>query len=273
DLVEYAEVVSPLEELRIVQWHGVRDARSIRGHDEPLRIFERQRFQKRRMHDAEDRRGRADAERKRRDDHGGEPRRAFQQAEREPGVLKKMCHGASPRGARDLSVPARTACERRTNRLPPVPAAGAGVAIVRRAIREFLGEITKRELALIGRKRLCEQPDGQAGRHQMSPSPSTISPNARHACAIARRPAGSRTKCLRRRPPRWGVGSPTRDRTSPLVSSRSSVTYTALMARSRPVRASISRRIVAPYASGPSRTSASSTSCSNSPRTGSSFPI
>ena len=81
----------------------------------------------------------------------------------------------------------------------------------------------------------------------------------------ARAPRGSSSKCLRRRPPRCAVGSPIHDRTSRFCSSRSSVVYTALIDSCRPARVSISRRTVAPYASGPRRSSARSTSCSKSP--------
>ena len=60
------------------------------------------------------------------------------------------------------------------------------------------------------------------------------------------------------------VSIPRRD--EPLPSSRSSVVYKAPGAGSRPVQRAISREIVTPYASSPARRIASSTTCSNSPR-------
>src|ERR1700730_11347250 len=64
-----------------------------------------------------------------------------------------------------------------------------------------------------------------------------------------------------------GVPDPSRDVTSPLCSSRSSVACTAPAATFRPSRAWTSLRMARPYASSRSRTIANSTACSNAPST------
>lgn len=106
-------------------------------------------------------------------------------------------------------------------RLSPVPAPGPALAEGRaHAEMELLGEIAEHELAEVAGEPEASEPCGEArgggglARHAAHPvsnwrsSPSVIARKWRQARAAARLPAGSTSTCLRRRPPRSGVGSP-----------------------------------------------------------------